>query len=376
MNAQYNPENEPRPPIIYDEELTRQRAHLMEISDGLMDPEHRDISLIEYVKVAEKLKAQRTRQYTNNGNSLNLADYSYRKVLNDLKYIDLLDRSQEASLFFLIKSGHGVLDDENSNIAEKELVTPVLKWAREEAVHANLRLVASIVRIKPSSFFMPAVDKDDYFSNGEIGLLRGVDMFDWTKGFRFSTYAVWWIEQSIDRGIIKEGPLVYLPFRKDVMNKYIGIEMGNLSTGKIDKGDATTEEWLSLRLGITPEDAKEALVIYTQQKRAESLDKPYGQMSDDNSSNMYDFVSNKYDSTEQKTEQIDYGSEIEQLMSVLDERETFIINQRFGIGIEYEKTLAEVSKSLRISRERVRQIQVAALAKMNESASRNKPKDT
>ena len=376
MTAQYNPENEPRPQIVYNEELTRQRAHLMEISDGLMDPNRRENSLIEYMSVADELKAQRTQQYTNKGGNLNLSDFSYRQVLDNLKNVDLLNRPQETSLFFLIKSGHDVLDDDNSNIVEKNQVAPVLDWAENEAIYANLRLVASIVGKRSGSAFTGVVDRDDHFNNGVIGLIRSIPKFDWTKGFKFSTYASWWIKQSIERSEANDAHLIRLPHRKNTINKLISIEMNNLATGKIEKGTVPTVEWLSMQLGISPEDANDALMIYTQQKPAKSLDSTFGSDTDDNTNSLYDIISEEVDSTEHKTDQINSGVQLEQLMSALTEREANILKLRFGIDSGDPKTLDEVAQILGVSRERIRQIQVVAFEKINYYISRNKPKDT
>lgn len=372
MSVANSHEQEPRPLLPFSEDLTRQREQLTEIATGLMDPKYKECSMLEYMTIADELKSQRSQQNINNNSYM--ADFSFSKVLADTRRVKLLNIEEETSLFFLIKSGHEVLEDDNTNIDDKEQITTVLSWAREEAILANLRLVAYVVNRKPVSSFTPAVDIDDHFNYGVMGLMRSIDKFDWTKGFKFSTYAILWIQQAVQRGSTNDGPLIRLPHTKDTINKNVGIEMNNLATGKINKGNVSTEEWLSVQMGMSLGKATEALLIYAQQKPADSLDKPYGSTDESPDSNLYDIVSSEYDSSESNLDQISDICRLNELLSILTEREAYIIKLRWGIGAEGPKTLNEVGQIIGTSRERVRQIQDEAFKKIKRFASKNSKK--
>lgn len=233
--------------------------------------------------------------------------------------------------------------------------------ARNALCDANYRLVASIAKQYVSS----GMETDDLIQAGQMGLIRAADKYDYSLGFRFSTYATAWIRQSITRHIAENGRIIRIPVKKgdDIrrLNKAVNSYVQNYGT------EPTVEE-LSEILDM-PENKVKALLATTPD--AVSLD---GIIGDDESTTLEDFVPDLTapDPEEEAIKACLKDDVMEVLLSQLSEREREVIMLRFGIGTENgTMTLDEVSKFYGLTRERVRQIEKRALAKLRYGKSKD-----
>ena len=229
--------------------------------------------------------------------------------------------------------------------------------AKNELVNSNLRLVVNIAK----HFASPAIPLADLIQDGNIGLTRAAEKFDYTKGFKFSTYATWWIKQAVTRAVADQSRNIRLPVHVAESIRKINKTKGQL-TQKLGR-DPTDEEIAAAIPGFTETD-----VAYYENLSPDtvSLDQPVG---DDEGADVGDFVKSE-DSADEVAEGVEAeerGSLIDKGFEKLDERERDIIIKLFGLEDGDEKSLEEVGKEYGLSRERIRQIRDGALAKMRRS---------
>ncbi len=225
------------------------------------------------------------------------------------------------------------------------------KAAREHMIKANLRLVVKIAR-DYETFGLPLLD---LINEGNIGLMKAVDRFDPKKGAKLSTYASWWIKQSIRRAISDQSKTIRLPVH--VGDKLLHIRRAETKFQE-EFGRLPTDEELSGELGLA---AKRIAQYRRASIRPSSLDAPIG----DDTSTVAEIVADENAGTplEKLTEKVDTAL-IYEILPSLDEREREILRQRFGLDGNEEKTLEEVGAKFGVTRERIRQIQEIALAKL------------
>lgn len=265
-------------------------------------------------------------------------DSSVRLYMREIMKTELLTPEQEVELAARIKQG-----DEK---------------ARELMIKANLRLVVKLAR-DYSNYGVPLAD---LISEGNIGLMKAVEKFDPTKGGKLSTYAGWWIKQAIKRALANQGKTIRLPIH--LVDKLARVR--RITTMLTEEmGEEPSDEVLSDVLGIP--QRKLAMLKQAAQRPA-SLEAPvsedsvgtYAEMiGDEDATSPLDQLANK-----------NHLDQLDDILKVLDEREAEIIDSRFGLNGKKVMTLEEISHNFGVSRERIRQVQNAAISKLRKALSK------
>lgn len=246
---------------------------------------------------------------------------------------------------------------EINNIASKQLIRSQIakgQESQEMMIHSNLRLVVSIAKKHTKN---NRVELLDLIQEGNQGLMTAVGKFDFTLGFRFTTYATWWIRQSITRAIANQARTIRLPVHQVERSSRVRKAQEHLM--REDGAEPTVQE-LALATGITEAHIEDMLASQKTQTLS-SLD-----MSVDEQDPTISFVTsqNPEDDPEEMAISEDRKTRIQKALSSLGEREARVLRLRFGIGEKRDRTLEEVGQELGVTRERVRQIEYKALSKL------------
>jgi RNA polymerase primary sigma factor len=272
-------------------------------------------------------------------------------LLNAEQEVELAKRI-EAGLFAEEKlaEGNGVLRAGQS--IDLEQVVEDGRRAKDHLVEANLRLVVSLARRYAGHGMLFL----DLIQEGNLGLIRGVEKFDYTKGYKFSTYATWWIRQAITRAMADQARTIRLPAHVvEVLNKLARVRRRLLQ----DLGREPTPDELAVELDITPERVIE---VQKYGREPVSLHTPLGE---DGDSEFGDLIEDS--EAIQPGEAVSFTLLQEQLHSVLDtlsEREAGVVSMRFGLTDGQPKTLDEIGKVYGVTRERIRQIESKTMSKL------------
>ena len=264
-------------------------------------------------------------------NSLAQSD-SLRLYLREISRISLLTATREALLA------------ERAEQGDKE--------ARNSLIEANLRLVVSIAK----KYVGQGLSLEDLIGEGNIGLIRAVTKFDYRKGFRFSTYATWWIKQAITRAILEGTRTVRLPVY--IMEEVMRVKCMTRQLYQ-ELGREPTPENIGERLSMPPERVNE-LLIWAE--KVFSLDAP---LSEEEENTLGDIIEDMRErGPVEVTDQRLLREEIRKVLNQLTIRERQVIELRFGLVDDHDHTLEEVGKKLKVTRERVRQIEERAIRKL------------
>ena len=250
-----------------------------------------------------------------------------------------------------------------TNEEEKELALAVEAGdveAKQRLAEANLRFVVSIAK----RYVGRGMQFLDLIQEGNMGLMKAVDKFDYTKGFKFSTYATWWIRQAITRAIADQARTIRIPVHMvETINKLVR-EQRNLLQ---ELGQDPTPEQIAERMDMTPDKVREILKIAQEPV---SLETPIGEEDD---SHLGDFIEDEViENPVDYTTRVVLREQLDEVLDTLTDREENVLRLRFGLDDGKMRTLEDVGKVFNVTRERIRQIEAKALRKLRHP-SRSKP---
>ena len=270
-------------------------------------------------------------------------DDPVRMYLKEIGKIPLLSTEEEIKLSVLMVNGD--------------------EYAKMKIVEANLRLVVSIAKryVGRGMLFL------DLIQEGNLGLIKAVEKFDYTKGFKFSTYATWWIRQAITRSIADQARTIRIPVHMvETINKLVRIERQLVQ----ELGREPTNEEISEHMGIEVDKVNEIRKIAQEPV---SLETPIGEEDD---SHLGDFIEDETAIAPDEAANFSMLKEqLNQVLSTLSEREKKVLELRFGLNDGTPRTLEEVGKEFEVTRERIRQIEAKALRKLKHPSRSQKLKD-
>lgn len=285
-------------------------------------------------------------------------------LLSQEQYFD--DASDDSVRLYLREIGKIPLLNAEEELALAQRVVAGEKKAKDKMAEANMRLVVSIAK----RYSGRGLDFLDLIQEGNTGLLRAVEKFDPDKGFKFSTYATWWIRQAITRAIADQARTIRIPVHMvETINKLLRTQ--RRMTQELNR-EPTIEE-LAKELEMEPEKVEYVMKI---KQDITSLDAGVGRDGDEEDSVLRDFIEDEDSATPEESAASQLLKEqVQAILSTLSDREQKIIKMRFGLENGKSHTLEEVGQEFAVTRERIRQIEAKALAKLRKHKDSKKLHD-
>ncbi|WP_418864165.1 RNA polymerase sigma factor RpoD [Slackia exigua] len=347
-----------------------------ELLEGIPENELKAASAseINLPKLSSSRASKVRRRSSDSSSAVMLTGDPVRMYLKEIGKVPLLTAAEEIDLAMKIEAGVAATaeleraEDEGIELNRRDKrrltrVEAVGLDAKQQLIEANLRLVVSIAKryVGRGMLFL------DLIQEGNLGLIRAVEKFDYTKGFKFSTYATWWIRQAITRAIADQARTIRIPVHMvETINKLVRIQRQLLQ----DLNRDPTPEEIGEKMGLSAERVREIQKI---SQEPVSLETPIGEEED---SQLGDFIED--DSAVVPPDAASFSMLQEQLSKVLDglaERERKVISLRFGLEDGHPHTLEEVGREFGVTRERIRQIESKTLAKLRHPSRSSKLKD-
>ena len=345
-----------------------------DLLEGIPEEELKAASDVSLPKVRTKKPRSSVRKRNEAANVTMLTGDPVRMYLKEIGKVPLLSAAEEIDLAMKIEAGVAAAaeldkaEEEGRELERREKrrlgrVEQVGIDAKQQLIEANLRLVVSIAKryVGRGMLFL------DLIQEGNLGLIRAVEKFDYTKGFKFSTYATWWIRQAITRAIADQARTIRIPVHMvETINKLVRIQRQLLQ----ELGREPTPEEIGKEMGLPAERVREIQKI---SQEPVSLETPIGEEED---SQLGDFIED--DAAVVPPDAASFSMLQEQLSKVLDglaERERKVISLRFGLEDGHPRTLEEVGREFGVTRERIRQIESKTLAKLRHPSRSSKLKD-
>jgi RNA polymerase primary sigma factor len=286
-------------------------------------------------------------------------DDPVRMYLREIGRVPLLTAEEEVRLAQRMERGKAEQLKQNPN----RRIVDDGEEAQRRLTEANLRLVVSVAK----KYIGRGMSLLDLIQEGNIGLIRAVEKFDYTKGYKFSTYATWWIRQAITRAIADQARTIRIPVHMvETINRLIRISRRLLQ----DLGREPTSEEIAQQMEITAEKVREIIKV---SQEPVSLETPIGEEDD---SHLGDFIEDHtaLAPADAASHQL-LKEQVEDVLDSLTERERKVLQLRFGLDDGRARTLEEVGREFKVTRERIRQIEAKALRKLRHPSRSRKLKD-
>ncbi len=302
-------------------------------------------------------------------------DDPVRMYLKEIGNIPLLTLEQETKYAKEVEAGRDakakleVIEADDQNTVSQEEYEALLDLsdaadnAKEKLVDANLRLVVSIAK----RYLGRGLQFLDLIQEGNMGLIKAVDKFDSTKGYKFSTYATWWIRQAITRAVADQARTIRIPVHMvETINRLVRTQRQLVQ----ELSREPSQQEIADRMGVSVEKVQQIQKIAQEPI---SLEQPVGEEED---SSLGDFISDPHAlDPYEYTAKMKLKEELNEVLATLTEREERVIRLRFGLIDGRQRTLEEVGKEFNVTRERIRQIEAKALKKLRNPARTRKLKD-
>lgn len=312
------------------EKLQKNEIEVLEPEDDVVTQEKEELTLEKKIRILKNIQT-------------NISTDAIRSYLYEIGRIPLLTGEEEVILAKRIEKGD--------------------KEATQLLITANLRLVVSIAK----KYSKSNLELLDLIQEGNIGLMRAVEKFDYTKGFKFSTYATWWIRQAITRAIADQARTIRIPVHMiETINKFN--KTTNILATKL--GRPPTDEEIAKEMEIEIEKIAEIRKI---KQNPTSLATPIGEEKD---SKLQDIIPDDWSQSPEDYATSEYlKNQLRDILDSLQDRERRVLSLRFGLDDGVSRTLEEVGKEFGVTRERIRQIEAKALKKLKEKSAQQKLDD-